>query len=690
MTENKDYLHKVKKTIIGKPLDLSDSRTFSHISLIVFFAWVGLGSDALSSSCYGPEEIYKNLSIHTNLSLIVGLLTAFTIFIISTSYSQIIRLFPHGGGGYLVASRLISPKVGMISGCALLIDYVLTISISISSGADAVFSFLPLPFHEYKVLFAVFILIVLTVLNLRGVKESVAFLTPIFVIFVLTHIFLIVYAFTTHVPEMKTVAAQTTTELHSTVSQLGIFGTLFLIMKAYSMGAGTYTGIEAVSNGIPNLREPRVNTAIKTMRLLALSLALAVVGLVIAYFIFNVHFVPGKTLNAVLIGNAIATWNPFVGQTFLYVTLISEAALLFVAAQTGYLDGPRVMANMAHDYWMPRKFTLLSDRLVSQNGIVLMGVAAFIVIWLSKGSVAFLVVLYSINVFITFTLSQFGMVKHWINVRKTEKKWFQKLVINGIGLILTTFILITVTVIKFEEGGWITLVITSCLVALSLYIKKHYNQIGKEIGNIQGVMNTKMPELVTILKSKIKLVKTEQKEMDTSDSTAVILVNGYSAIGLYSLFYLLNTFHNTYKNFVFISVGVVDSGSFNSHEQLEILKLEIENNLQKYTNLIKELGCHAEYRYGIGTDVSEEVVKMVPEVLEKYPNSTFVGGQLIIRGMYRLSRVLHNFTIFSIQRRLYKHGLTTIIIPISLDKAIEVINVSNSKVGIENVITVTN
>jgi len=419
-------------------------------------------------------------------------------------------------------------------------------------------------------------------------------------------------------------------------------------------------------------------------------LALAVVGLVIAYFLFNVHFVPGKTLNAVLIGNAIAHWNPFVGQTFLYVTLISEAALLFVAAQTGYLDGPRVMANMAHDYWLPRKFTLLSDRLVSQNGIVLMGVAAFCVIWLSKGSVAFLVVLYSINVFITFTLSQFGMVKHWFNVRKTEKKWFGKLVINGIGLLLTTFILITVTVIKFEEGGWITLVITTCLVGLSLYIKKHYNQIGKEIGNIQSVMNTKMPELVTILKTKIKLVKTENKEINASDSTAVILVNGYSAIGLYSLFYLLNTFHNTYKNFVFISVGVVDSGSFNSHEQLEILKLQIENDLQKYVKLIKELGCHAEYRYGIGTDVSEEVLKLVPEVLDKYPNSTFVGGQLIIRGMYRISRVLHNFTIFSIQRRLYKHGLTTIIIPISLDKAIEVIDVTNKKVGIDSVISVSN
>ena len=689
MTENKNYLNSVKKTIIGKPLDLSDSRTFSHISLIVFFAWVGLGSDALSSSCYGPEEIYKNLSVHTNLSLLVGLLTAFTIFIISTSYSQIIRLFPHGGGGYLVASKLISPKVGMISGCALLIDYVLTISLSISSGADAVFSFLPIHFHEYKMYFAVFILFILIILNLRGVKESVAFLTPIFVIFLLTHVFLIGYAFTTHVPEMKNVAVQTGNEFSKSISQLGVFGTLFLIMRAYSMGAGTYTGIEAVSNGIPNLREPRVKTAIKTMRLLSLSLSIAVLGFIIAYFLFDVHFEAGKTLNAVLIGNAIKSWNPFVGNSFLLVTLVSEAALLFVAAQTGFLDGPRVMANMAHDYWLPRKFTLLSDRLVSQNGIMLMGLSALVVIWLSKGSVAYLVVLYSINVFITFTLSQFGMVKHWFNVRKTEKKWFGKLIVNGIGLVLTVFILVTVVVIKFEEGGWITVVITSCLVSLSLYIKKHYNQIGKEIGNIQGVMNSKMPELINILKNKIKLDKIDN-EIDTTDSTAVVLVNGYSAIGLYSLFYLLNTFHNTYKNFVFVSVGVVDSGSFNSHEQMEILKLGIENDLQKYTKLIQELGYNSEYHYTIGTDVSEEVVKMVPEILEKYPNSTFIGGQLIIRGMYRISRVLHNFTIFSIQRRLYKHGLTTIIIPISLDKAIEVINVSNSKVGVDNVTSVTN
>ncbi|MDP4271954.1 MAG: amino acid permease, partial [Bacteroidota bacterium] len=324
----RDLFRKLKNTVIGNTRDLTESSTFSRISLIVFLAWVGLGSDALTSSCYGPEEIYKTLGAHINLSIIVGLLTTATIFIISTSYSQIINLFPHGGGGYLVASRLISPKMGMVSGCALLIDYVLTISISISSGSDAIFSFLPMQYHDYKIAFALTILAMLVVLNLRGVKESVKTLTPIFIVFVLTHIFLIGFSFSTHIPDIKNVAVQTGAEFSNTVHQLGFYGTIFLIMKAYSMGAGTYTGIEAVSNGIPNLREPRVKTAIKTMHLIAGSLSVAVLGLMISYFLFKVHLQPGKTINAILISTATSSWNPVIGKAFLYITLISEAALL--------------------------------------------------------------------------------------------------------------------------------------------------------------------------------------------------------------------------------------------------------------------------------------------------------------------------------------------------------------------------
>jgi len=668
-----DVIKKVKETFIGNPRDLSDSSTFRQISLVVFLAWVGLGSDALTSSCYGPEEIYKTLGVHVNLAVIVGLITMVTIFVISTSYSQIIKLFPHGGGGYLVATRLISPNVGMVSGSALLIDYVLTISLSISSGSDAIFSFLPVQYHEYKVPFALFILGVLIILNLRGVKESVTALTPIFIIFVLAHVFLIGYAFTTHVPQIKGVAVQTSNDFSSSITQLGVFGTMALIMKAYSMGAGTYTGIEAVSNGLPNLREPRVKTAIKTMRLLSISLSIAVIGLIISYFLFDVHIQQGKTLNAVLISKAIVSWNPFMGQSFLYITLISEAALLFVAAQTGFLDGPRVMANMAHDSWLPRRFSMLSDRLVSQNGILIMGVAAYFVIWLSKASVGFLVVLYSINVFITFSLSQFGMVKHWIAERKTDKNWLGKLLINGIGLMLTTFILFTVIIIKFDEGGWITILITGALVSLAVYIKQHYNKIGKEIGRIQQVMNSKMPETIAELNQNHRR-KYDDRTIDVHDMTAVILVNGYSGIGLYSLFKILSKFKDVYKNFVFIQIGIVDADSFHQEAVVETIKQNIEQDLSKYVYLIKQLGYNAEYRYSIGTDVAEEVLNIVPKVVEKYTNTTFIGGQLVFGGTYRITRILHNYTIFSIQKRLYNIGLTSIVIPISLRKAVQVNN----------------
>src|SRR3989338_2810724 len=171
---------KIKDVLIGKARDLQDPQLFHKISLIAFFAWVGLGSDGLSSSCYGPEEAFLALGTHFSLGIFVALITAITILVISSSYSQIIELFPHGGGGYLVASKLLSPSVGMVSGCALLIDYVLTITISIASGADALFSFLPPAWQPYKIYFAVFGVVILMIMNMRGVKESVIPLVPVF------------------------------------------------------------------------------------------------------------------------------------------------------------------------------------------------------------------------------------------------------------------------------------------------------------------------------------------------------------------------------------------------------------------------------------------------------------------------------------------------------------------------------
>jgi amino acid transporter len=457
---------RLKTALIGKSRDLSDRNVFHKLSLIAFFAWIGLGADGLSSSCYGPEEAFKALNGHVYLSLIVAAAAVVTVFVISTSYSQIIELFPSGGGGYLVASKLLSPTLGLVSGSALLIDYVLTITISIASGADALFSLMPAGALHYKLPFEAAGVGILTLLNLRGAKEAVLPWVPIFLIFVMTHAFAIGYALWTHLANLPEVWQHASADFATSHQSLGWLGMALLVLRAYSMGAGTYTGIEAVSNGLPILREPRVLTGKRTMRYMAISLSVTVAGLLIGYLLYRVAPQEGKTLNAVLFERLTASWPHGGAFVFILITLASEAALLFVAAQTGFLDGPRVLSNMALDRWFPTRFATLSDRFVTHNGVVMMGGFSLVLMFAARGSVDWLVVLYSINVFITFTLSQMGMVRHWWQERRSVPAWKAKLAINGVGAALTTFILVTLSAMKFFEGGWITLLVTALLVLL--------------------------------------------------------------------------------------------------------------------------------------------------------------------------------------------------------------------------------
>ena len=262
MAVNSAY-RRLKTFFIGGARDFRDHNIFHQLALSAFLAWVGLGSDGLSSSCYGPAEAFKALQGHPTLGIFVAIGTGITILIIASSYSHIIELFPHGGGGYLVASKLLSPQMGVISGSALLIDYILTITISRASGADAIFSFLPIGLIGYKLSFAVFGVLALLLLNLRGIKEAVMPLVPVFLLFVFTHGVVIIYAVISHMGNFGAIYHETGQELTHSFHTLGIFGVLFLVLKAYSLGAGTFTGIEAVSNGLPVLREPKVATAKK-------------------------------------------------------------------------------------------------------------------------------------------------------------------------------------------------------------------------------------------------------------------------------------------------------------------------------------------------------------------------------------------------------------------------------------------
>jgi len=650
---------RVKSVVIGRSLSPHDRSVFHKLSLIAFFAWVGLGADGLSSSCYGPEQAFRALGSHPYLCVFVGLASALTVFIISASYSQIIELFPTGGGGYLVASKLLAPTVGMVSGCALLIDYVLTITISIASGADALFSFLPESWLPYKLTLAYLGVLVLTLLNLRGVKESVICLVPIFMVFVITHVFVILYVLIVHAGDFGQVFTATADNVRQAHSELGLLGMLMLMLRAYSLGAGTYTGIEAVSNGMPILREPKVQTGKRTMLYMATSLAFTATGLMFAYLLLHVNYQEGKTLNAVLFETLTANWGAS-ARWFVLVTLISEALLLFVAAQAGFLDGPRVLSNMALDRWMPTKFATLSDRLVTQNGIVLMGVAAFGMMWLSTGKVEFLVVLYSINVFITFTLSQLGMVRHWWITEKGVEHRRKKLFINGLGLVLCTAILALMTAIKFREGGAITILLTAGLVIVALLIHRHYRYTGHLLRRLNDLV--KVAAVDTGMDGPV--VAKPAPDCDLKAKTAVILVSGYNGLGLHTLYGVMRVFSGVFKNFVFVQVGIIDAGNFKGSDEIDRLRRHVLDEMEHYVDYMREHGHYAEAFYALGTDVVEELDQIAPKIVAKFPNSVFFGGQLVFPKDTFASRWLHNYTVFAVQKRFYHAGFPFVLLPI--------------------------
>jgi len=648
----------LKNLFIGKARHLSDHGLFHKVSLVAVLAWVGLGADGLSSSCYGPEETFKALGAHAALAPFVALACVFTIAILCASYAQIIELFPGGGGGYLVASKLLGPRTGVVSGCALLVDYVLTIAISIASGADALFSVLPAAWLPWKLPFALGGTALLTLLNLRGVKESVIIWVPVFFVFLATHGFAILFSIATHLGVLPEVLRATATDVSASHSELGWLGMFFLLIRAYSMGAGTYTGIEAVSNGLPILREPRVATGKRTMLYMGLSLGITVAGLLLAYLLHRVTPQAGKTLNAVLFESITATWGG-AGTVFVSVAMFSATALLFIAAQAGFLDGPRVLANMALDRWAPARFATLSDRFVAQNGILLMGGAALLVLLLARGSVNLLMVLYSINVFITFLLSQLGMVRHWWKERATTADWKRKLAINGVGVCLCGFILVSLSVVKFHEGGWVTLVVTGAVVALAFWTHRHYAKTRRDLQRLDELTMTVNAELESVSTG-----QTSNSPCDPAARTAVLLVNGYNGLGLHTLLNVTRLFPGVFRNFVFLHVGVVDAGNFKGADEIERLRAHIACDADRYARYMRQQGFHAETATAIGTDIVESASELAAATAQRYPNSVFFGGQLVFTDDTGWTRLLHNFAVFALQREFFRRSLPFLIVPV--------------------------
>lgn len=642
----------MRRLLIGRPRDLQDRRLFQRLSLIPFLAWVGLGADGLSSSSYGPQEAFLALGQHTYLAVGLALATATTVIIIAWGYSHIIEQFPSGGGGYVVATKLLGENAGVISGNALVVDYVLTITVSIAAAGDALFSFLPAHWQPVKLAAEGIIILGLTTLNIRGVRESVITLTPIFIVFLITHVWLIGYGIAAHVGQLPATVHTISSGYHSGLSALGVGGMTLLFVRAYSLGGGTYTGLEAVSNGLPIMREPKVRTGKRTMLYMAASLSVVAAGLLVCYLLWGVTIVPGKTANAVLVEKVAAGFP--LSQTLVVLTLFSEGALLVVGAQAGFTDGPRVLANMAVDSWVPHRFAGLSDRLTTQNGVVLMGLASLAALLYTHGDVGNLVLMYSINVFITFSLSMFAMMRFWLRARheSVPLPWLKRSVTFALGFLLCVTILGIAVYERFAQGGWVTLAVTGTLVALCFVIRKHYRTTRAKLAQLYDELKT-LPADTSVV----------PRALDPKAPTAAVLVAGYGGLGIHTTLNIFRFFPGYFKNLVFVSVGVVDSAGFKGESAIGELRQKTEEQLEQYVELARRIGMPATSRYGLGTDAVDEGETLCLGVAREFPRVTFFAGKVIFQREAWYQHLLHNETAAAIQKRLQWAGKPVIIIP---------------------------
>ena len=654
------FFAKFRQTVFGAPLNPLAPQTRQHIVLIAFLAWVGLGADGLSSSAYGPEQGFIALGEHTHLGLYLAIATALTVFVIAAAYTQVIELFPSGGGGYKLASQLIGPYAGLTSGAALIVDYVLTITISVASAMDALFSLLPVAAQQYKISVEVVAIIILIALNLRGMKESIKVLLPLFLGFIVTHTVLIVYGIQAHAERFPTLVTDTLAETSQLSQDLGWVFMAALFLRAYSLGGGTYTGIEAVSNNVNTLAEPRVRTGKFTMLYMALSLAFTAGGIIVLYLLWEAKPVEGQTLNAVAFAAIMQGWHwgsiPL-DQPLLIMVMAFEAGLLAVAANTGFLGGPAVLANMAADSWVPRQFRHLSSRLVTQNGILLMGIGALAILFLSGGDVSWLVVLYSINVFITFALSLYGLCVHWWRSRLDVKNWKSRIALSALGFIVTTGILLVTVIEKFGEGGWITLAVTAGVVAACAYIKSHYNQVDEQLRVVDKLFATGpiQPDIPAV-------------SLDPELPTAVFLVGRSRGAVMHTLLWVQRLFPGHFKNFIFLSAGEIDSQSYNGASGLTTLQYAVDADLMHDVEFCRSQGMAAKSYRCFGTDPLDELTKLAEQIVHEHPNTIFFTSKLIFEHENWLKRLLHNQTALAMQRRLHLRGMQMIILPLNVER----------------------
>ncbi|MFC7439627.1 APC family permease [Laceyella putida] len=458
--------NRIKRIVIGRPLRSNElhSQKLNNLKALAI-----LSSDALSSVAYGPEQILivlatvGVLAFWYSLPIAVGVLVLLVALILS--YRQIIFAYPHGGGAYMVAKENLGKNFGLVAGGSLLIDYILTVAVSVSAGTDAITSAFPV-LHPHTVAIGVGLVAVITLLNLRGLTESASILAYPVYLFVLALAILIVVGL------YQVVTGQAPANAHPAIGTPVMGISLFLILKAFSSGCSALTGVEAISNAIPNFKDPAPKNAAFTLVIMGIILGALFSGIVFLAYWYGTAPAETETVLSKL-GSAI-----FGRNVFYYFLQGTTALILVLAANTGFSAFPLLAFNLAKDKYMPRAFTVRGDRLGYSNGIITLGLASIILIIAFNGNTENLIPLYAVGVFIPFSLSQTGMIVKWL--RTKPEGWGGKLLVNLAGALICYLILAIFYITKFQQV-WMTLLFIPLCVFIFQKIHQHYAAVGDQL-----------------------------------------------------------------------------------------------------------------------------------------------------------------------------------------------------------------
>ncbi|MBI4012754.1 MAG: APC family permease [Candidatus Rokubacteria bacterium] len=463
------WMQALKRSLLGQPIPttLEKHERLGRATGLAVFA-----SDALSSSAYATEEIFLILilagtgALHTSLPISLGI--AALLAIVVSSYRQTIRAYPSAGGAYIVSRENLGTYPSLVAGAALLTDYVLTVSVSVAAGIAAVTSALP-PLYPYRVELCVLGVLGITVANLRGVRESGRlFAIPTYA-FVLSYVLMIGWGVlvwlrggvsATGAPPAPTAGAEDLT--------------LFLALRAFASGCVALTGIEAVSNGVPAFRPPEARNARQVLVMLGIILITLFVGITFLANTFGLVPAEQETINSQLARRV------FGGGSLLYYFVQAMTTLILVlAANTSFADFPRLSSFMALDRFMPRQFSNRGDRLAFSNGIIILAVLSALLLVVFSADTHALIPLYAVGVFVSFTLSQTGMVRYWF--RERGPRWTARATLNGLGALATGIVTIIIATTKFTHGAWIVILLIPCLVLVLLAIRRHYTDVARQL-----------------------------------------------------------------------------------------------------------------------------------------------------------------------------------------------------------------